>query len=258
MIILKTPEEIQIMERACRLVAETLQALIQEVRPGITTEALDRLAESRIRAGGGTPAFKGYRNFPKTLCISVNEEVVHGIPSARVLKEGDIVGMDLGAIVDGFYGDSAVTVGVGTIDPKVAELLRVTQESLYKGIEQAVVGNRLSDISHAVQRHAESAGFAVVTEFVGHGIGRKLHEEPQVPNYGRPGQGPRLQMGMVLAIEPMINMGGSAVKILEDRWTAVTKDGSLSAHFEHTIAIEEGGARILTAREPAFEQLVHH
>ncbi len=255
MIILKTAEEIKVMERAARLVAETLQALIREVRPGVSTDDLDHLAEQSIRDGGGIPAFKGYRSYPKTLCVSVNEEVVHGIPSKRTLKEGDIVGMDLGAIIEGFYGDSAVTIAVGEVDPKVAELLRVTQESLYKGIEKATVGNRLSDISHAVQRHAESAGFSVVTEFVGHGIGRQLHEEPQVPNYGRPGQGPRLQVGMVLAIEPMINMGSAAVKILDDRWTAVTKDGSLSAHFEHTIAIEAAGPRILTAREPAFERL---
>ncbi len=255
MIVLKTPEEIKVMERASRLVAETLQALIREVRPGVTTDDLDHLAEQSIRSGGGVPAFKGYRSYPKTLCVSVNEEVVHGIPSKRTLKEGDIVGMDLGAIIEGFYGDSAVTIAVGEVDPKVAELLRVTQESLYKGIEKAVVGNRLSDISHAVQRHAESAGFSVVTEFVGHGIGRQLHEEPQVPNYGRPGQGPRLQVGMVLAIEPMINMGSAAVKILDDRWTAVTRDGSLSAHFEHTIAIEASGPHILTAREPAFERL---
>jgi methionyl aminopeptidase len=248
MIILKTPEEIEIMARASKVVAETIQALKREVRPGITTEDLDRLAEDFIRSRGGIPAFKGYRNYPKTLCASVNEQVVHGIPSKqRVLKDGDIIGLDLGAIVDGFYGDSAVTVPVGKVPPKVAELLRVTEEALYKGIEQAVVGNRLSDISHAVQRHAEAAGFSVVTDFVGHGIGRQLHEEPQVPNYGRPGQGPRLQVGMVLAIEPMVNMGHSAVRILDDQWTAVTKDGSLSAHFEHTIAIQpEGPARILT------------
>ncbi len=249
MIILKTPEEIQIMERASRLVAETLQALIQEVRPGKTTDDLDRIAEELIRSRGGTPAFKGYRNYPKTLCASVNDQVVHGIPSKRVLKEGDILGMDLGAIVDGFYGDSAVTVAVGNVPPEVAQLLRVTKESLDKGIEQAVVGNRLSDIGHAVQSHAEAHGYSVVTEFVGHGIGRQLHEEPQVPNYGKPGQGPRLQAGMVLAIEPMVNMGASEVRVLGDQWTAVTKDGSLSAHFEHTIVIENGGPpRILTKR----------
>lgn len=237
------------MEKASRVVAETLQMLIKEVKPGVTTEDLDRLAEQSIRSRGGTPAFKGYRNFPKTLCASVNEQVVHGIPSRRVLKDGDIIGLDLGAIVEGFYGDSAVTVPVGTIPPRVADLLRVTEEALEKGIEQAVVGNRLSDISHAIQRHAEAVEFSVVTEFVGHGIGRQLHEEPQVPNYGKPGQGPRLQVGMVLAIEPMINLGKSAIRVLEDQWTAVTKDGSLSAHFEHTISIQESGPpRILTLR----------
>jgi len=247
MIILKTQDEIEVMAKASKLVAETLQALKREVRPGVATEELDRLAEEFIRARGGVPAFKGYRNYPKTLCASVNDEVVHGIPSKRVLKEGDIVGLDLGAIVDGFYGDSAVTVPVGAIHSRTAELLRVTEETLYKGIEQAIVGNRLSDISHAIQRHAEAAGFSVVTDFVGHGIGRQLHEEPQIPNYGKPGQGPRLQVGMVLAIEPMINVGGSAVRVLEDQWTAVTRDGSLSAHFEHTITIQASGPpRILT------------
>jgi methionyl aminopeptidase len=247
MIILKTADEIEVMAKAAKLVAETLEALKREVRPGVTTEDLDRLAEDFIRSRGGVPAFKGYRSYPKTLCASVNDQVVHGIPSKRVLKEGDIIGLDLGAIVEGFYGDSAVTVPVGRIDPKSEELLRVTEEALYKGIEQAVVGNRLSDISHAVQRHVEAAGFSVVTEFVGHGIGRRLHEEPQVPNYGQPGQGPRLQVGMVLAIEPMVNVGGSEVRVLDDQWTAVTRDGSRSAHFEHTIAIQASGPpRILT------------
>ncbi len=247
MIILKTPEEIEVMAQASKLVAETLEALKKEVRPGVTTEQLDRFAEEFIVARGGRPAFKGYRNYPKTLCASVNEQVVHGIPSKRPLKEGDIVGLDLGAIVGGFYGDAAMTLAVGTVSPEAARLIKVTEEALYLGIEQAVVGNRLSDISHAIQRHVEAAGYSVVTDFVGHGIGRQLHEEPQVPNYGKPGQGPRLQYGMVLAIEPMVNMGGSAVQILEDQWTAVTKDGSLSAHFEHTIAVQPSGpARILT------------
>lgn len=247
MIILKTPEEVALMAKASRVVAEALEVLKQAVKPGVTTEELDRLAEAEIRARGAQPAFKGYRNYPKTLCASVNEQVVHGIPSKRVLKEGDIIGLDLGAIVEGFYGDSAVTVGVGRVDDKTARLVRVTEEALALAIEQAVVGNRLSDISHAVQRHVEAAGYSVVTEFVGHGIGRQLHEEPQVPNYGRPGQGPRLQQGMVLAIEPMVNMGGAAVRVLDDRWTAVTTDGSLSAHFEHTIAVQpEGPARILS------------
>ncbi len=248
MIILKTPDEIAVMAKASRVVAEALLVLKDAVKPGVTTDELDKLAESEIRARGAMPAFKGYRNYPKTLCASVNEQVVHGIPSRRVLKEGDIVGLDLGAIVGGFYGDSAVTVGVGRIDEKTAMLVRVTEESLSLAIEQAQVGNRLSDISHAVQRHVEAAGYSVVTEFVGHGIGRQLHEEPQVPNYGKPGQGPRLQSGMVLAIEPMVNMGGSAVRVLDDRWTAVTVDGSLSAHFEHTIAIQPSGPAIVLSR----------
>jgi methionyl aminopeptidase len=248
MIILKTPDEIAVMAKASRVVAEALAVLKDAVKPGVTTDELDRLAESEIRARGAIPAFKGYRNYPKTLCASVNEQVVHGIPSKRVLKEGDIVGLDLGAIVGGFYGDSAITVGVGRIDEKTAALVRVTEESLSLAIEQAQVGNRLSDISHAVQRHVEAAGYSVVTEFVGHGIGRQLHEEPQVPNYGKPGQGPRLQAGMVLAIEPMVNMGGSAVRVLDDRWTAVTVDGSLSAHFEHTIAIQPSGPAVVLSR----------
>ncbi len=249
MIILKTPAEIDVMAEASRVVAEVLEIVRKAVRPGVSTDDLDRLAEEGIRARRGIPAFKGYRSYPKTLCASVNEQVVHGIPSKRQLKEGDIIGLDLGAIVGGFYGDSAVTVAVGRIPEATAKLIQVTEEALYLGIEQAVVGNRLTDISHAVQRRAESAGYSVVTEFVGHGIGRQLHEEPQVPNYGKPGQGPRLQVGMVLAIEPMVNMGGSAVRILDDRWTAVTADGSLSAHFEHTIAIQpRGPARVLSRR----------
>jgi methionyl aminopeptidase len=249
MIILKTPAEIEVMAEASRMVADVLEIVRKEVRPGVSTDELDRLAEEAIRARGGIPAFKGYRNYPKTLCASVNEQVVHGIPSKRTLKDGDIIGLDLGAIVRGFYGDSAVTVPVGRIPEATAKLIRVTEEALYLGIQQAVVGNRLTDISYAVQRHVESAGYSIVTEFVGHGIGRQLHEEPQVPNYGKPGQGPRLLAGMVLAVEPMVNMGGSAVRVLEDRWTAVTADGSLSAHFEHTIAIQpRGPARVLSQR----------
>ncbi len=250
MIILKTPAEIAVMAEASRVVAEALAIVRKAVCVGISTEELDRIAEEAIRGRGAIPAFKGYRNFPKTLCASVNEQVVHGIPSKRKLKEGDIIGLDLGAIVGGFYGDSAVTVAVGRIPEATAKLVQVTEEALYLGIKQAVVGNRLTDISNAVQQHIESAGFSVVTEFVGHGIGRQLHEEPQVPNYGKPGQGPRLQPGMVLAIEPMVNMGRSAVRVLEDRWTAVTVDGSLSAHFEHTIAIQPSGApRVLSQLE---------
>ncbi len=250
MIILKTPAEIAVMAEASRVVAEALAIVKKAVCPGISTEELDRIAEEAIRARGAVPAFKGYRNYPKTLCASVNEQVVHGIPSKRKLKEGDIIGLDLGAIVGGFYGDSAVTVAVGRIREETEKLVQVTEEALYLGIKQAMVGNRLTDISNAVQQHIESAGFSVVTEFVGHGIGRQLHEEPQVPNYGKPGQGPRLQPGMVLAIEPMVNMGRSAVRVLEDRWTAVTVDGSLSAHFEHTIAVQPSGApRILSQLE---------
>jgi methionyl aminopeptidase len=248
MIILKTPDEIALMAKASRVVAEALEVLKSAAKPGVTTDELDRLAEAEIRSRGALPAFKGYRNYPKTLCASVNEQVVHGIPSKRVLKDGDIVGLDLGAIVGGFYGDSAVTIAVGRIDEKAATLVRVTEESLSLAIQQARVGNRLSDISHAVQQHVEAAGYSVVTEFVGHGIGRQLHEEPQVPNYGKPGQGPRLQPGMVLAIEPMVNMGGSAVRVLDDRWTAVTVDGSLSAHFEHTIAIQPSGPALVLSR----------
>ena len=257
MIILKTPDEIAVMAKASRVVAEALTVLKNAVKPGMTTDELDRLAESEIRARGAIPAFKGYRNYPKTLCASVNEQVVHGIPSKRVLKEGDIIGLDLGAIVGGFYGDSAVTVAVGRIDEKTAALVRITEESLSLAIEQAQVGNRLSDISHAVQRHVEAAGYSVVTEFVGHGIGRQLHEEPQVPNYGKPGQGPRLQAGMVLAIEPMVNMGGSAVRVLDDRWTAVTVDGSLSAHFEHTIAIQPSGPAVVLSRLEMDGSMTH-
>lgn len=250
MIVLKTAEEIELMALASKIVAEAHQVLRREVKPGITTLALDRVAEEFIRDKGGVPAFKGYRNYPKTLCASVNNEVVHGIPSKRVLKDGDIIGLDLGAILHGFYGDGAVTIPVGVVTAHVANLMKVTEEAMKKGIDKAVVGNRLSDISHAIQTHAEAQGFSVVRDFVGHGIGRLLHEEPQVPNYGRPGQGPRLQVGMVLAIEPMVNMGAYHVRVLEDQWTAVTEDGSLSAHFEHTIAIQPfGPPRILTTLE---------
>ena len=248
MIILKTLEEIELIAQASKIVAECHKVLIQEVKPGMTTLDLDALTETCIRDFGATPAFKGYRNYPKTLCASVNEQVVHGIPSKRVLKDGDIIGLDVGAIVEGFYGDGAVTVSVGDVRPPIQQLIQVTKESLSKGLEQARVGKRLSDISSAIQAHVEQYGFSVVRDFVGHGIGRQLHEEPQVPNYGKPGQGPRLKAGMALAIEPMVNMGEAGVKVLNDGWTAVTSDGSLSAHFEHTIAIEPSGPpRVLTA-----------
>lgn len=247
MIILKSKEEVAKITKASRIVAESLEAVRAYLKPGMTTKELDRFVEKQIRERGGTPAFKGYRSYPATLCISVNEEVVHGIPSPdKVIKEGDIVGLDLGAIYDGFYGDSAVTVAVGEVKPEARRLIQVTEESLYAGIAQACEGSRLSDISHAVQSHVEQAGFSVVTDFVGHGIGRALHEEPQIPNFGPPGRGPRLKEGMVLAIEPMVNMGRPAVRVLADRWTAVTADGSLSAHFEHTIAVTKEGPVILS------------
>jgi methionyl aminopeptidase len=247
MIILKSPEEVGKIERAGRIVAEVLRELKAQVKPGVTTLDLDRIAEEGIRKRGGLPAFKGYRGFPATLCASVNNEIVHGIPSKRALQEGDIIGLDLGAIVDGYYGDAAITVAVGAIQPEVQRLVRVTEESLYRGIEQMKVGNRLSDVSHAVQSHVEAAGYSVVKDFVGHGIGQSLHEEPQLPNFGKPGQGPRLRAGMVLAIEPMVNMGKDGVRVLGDHWTAVTEDGSLSAHFEHTVAVTEAGPVILTS-----------
>jgi methionyl aminopeptidase len=248
MIILKSNEEVGKIESAGRIVAEVLIELKEHVKPGMTTLDLDQMAEDGIRKRGGKPAFKGYRGFPGTLCASVNEEIVHGIPSSRkTLHEGDIVGLDLGAIVDGYYGDAAVTVAVGHIPPEVQRLVRVTEESLYRGIEKMRPGNRLSDISHAVQSHVEAAGYSVVKDFVGHGIGQSLHEEPQLPNFGKPGQGPRLRSGMVLAIEPMVNMGKDGVRVLEDHWTAVTIDGSLSAHFEHTVAITDQGPMILTS-----------
>jgi methionyl aminopeptidase len=247
---LKSPDELDKMSRASKIVAEVLQALRGQVKPGVSTEELDQFAEKFIVDCGGVPAFKGYRVrdrvYHHTLCTSINDAVVHGIPSKTTLKEGDIIGLDLGVIIEGYYGDAAITVPVGTIAPSAVRLLKITEEALYKGIAKAVVGQRISDISHAVQTHAEAAGFSVVTEFVGHGIGRRLHEEPQIPNYGEPGKGPRLKAGMALAIEPMVNLGRADTRCLEDGWTAVTQDGSLSAHFEHTIAVTDTGPRILT------------
>jgi methionyl aminopeptidase len=247
MIILKSLQEIEKIQQACRIVADALEAIKPLVRPGITTQDLDEFAERFIVSARAKPAFKGYRGYPKTLCTSVNNEVIHGIPSKTVeLKDGDIVSIDVGAIVDGFYGDAAVTVPVGTVSPQAARLIKVTEESLLRGIDQAVPGNRLYDISNAVQSHVESNGYSVVREFVGHGIGRSLHEDPQIPNFGPNGQGPRLKPGMVFAIEPMVNAGGSGTLVKDDGWTAVTVDGSLSAHFEHTIAVLSDGPRILT------------
>jgi methionyl aminopeptidase len=242
------------MRAANQLVAEVLAELAGMALPGVTTADLDQYAETRVRAAGAAPAFKGYRGYPATLCASANDEVVHGIPSKRKLAEGDILSLDMGVLLDGFYGDSAVTVGVGKISDDAAELLRVTEEALQKAIERVRVGGRLSDIGHAIQRWVEAHGFSVVREFVGHGIGSSLHEEPQVPNYGEPGRGPRLVEGMVLAIEPMVNAGRPAVRILPDGWTAVTRDGSLSAHFEHTVAVTAEGPMVLTALNGAAAQ----
>lgn len=245
-IVLKSPDEIETMRRAGAVVAEVLEVLKGKVRPGATTLDLEKIAEEETIKRKASPAFKGYRGYPFCLCTSVNNEVVHGMPSRKVLKEGDILSIDYGAFVEGFYGDAAVTVPVGKVSEDAARLVRVTEESLGKAIEAAREGNRLLDISSAVQSHVEPHGFSVVREFVGHGIGRELHEPPQVPNFGVPGRGVRLKAGMVLAIEPMINSGGWAVKILEDGWTAVTADGKLSAHFEHTVAITPQGPLVLT------------
>jgi methionyl aminopeptidase len=254
MIVCRSAAELGRMRAANALVADVLAELREMVRPGVTTAELDRFAEGRVRGAGAVPAFKGYHGFPATLCTSVNEEVIHGIPSARELVTGDIVSIDIGVLLDGFYGDAAITVALGPIDDRVAELLRVTEESLYRGIEQARVGARVSDIGHAVQRHVEAHGFSVVREFVGHGVGTALHEEPQVPNYGPAGRGPRLAEGMTLAIEPMVAMGRAAVKVLRDGWTAVTRDHSLAAHFEHTVAVTAGGPVIMTVPSSAAWQ----
>lgn len=255
MIFLKTKAEIETMRTANRIVAEILAELRQRVRPGVTTAELDRLAGEMIVQHEAETAFKGYtiRNgsvpFPAHVCISLNHEIVHGIPSPqRVIKDGDVVSLDFGVVYGGFYGDAAVSFGVGEIDDRVRRLLDTTAASLQAGIDQACVGNRLGDVSAAIQSHAERAGYSVVREFVGHGVGRKLHEDPPVPNYGAPNRGVRLREGMVLAIEPMVNMGGAGVEMLDDGWTAVTKDGSLSAHFEHSVAVTADGPVVLSRR----------
>jgi methionyl aminopeptidase len=256
-IVCKSPAELERMYAANQLVARVLAELRPLIAPGATTADIDREAERLVRDAGALPAFKGYRGFPATVCASVNDEVVHGIPSAaRRLREGDILSLDMGVKLEGFYGDCAITAGVGKIAPEVDRLLRVTRESLELGIAQVRIEGRVSDIGHAVQAHVEQHGFSVVREFVGHGIGAQLHEEPQVPNYGPAGRGPRLAEGMVIAIEPMVNMGKPAVKVLGDGWTAVTVDGALSAHFEHTVAVTPAGPWILTAldvRRPELE-----
>jgi methionyl aminopeptidase len=245
-IILKSPLEIERMRRAGRFVAEILQVLRENVRPGVTTKSLNELAECEAGKRQAKPAFKGYSGYPYSLCCSPNCGVVHGMPSENELQEGDILSLDFGLVVDGFYGDAAITVPVGNIASEAQLLLDVTEKSLEFAVAAAITGNRLHDISSAVQRYVEVNGFSVVRDFVGHGIGRSLHESPQIPNFGKPGTGPVLKPGMVLAIEPMINQGKHAVVILDDGWTAVTADGSLSAHFEHTVAITENGPEILT------------
>lgn len=250
MVIIKSPREIEKIRKACQIVAEILQVLKEEIRPDVTTWHLNELSEELATKRNAKPAFKGYHGYPYALCTSVNEEVVHGMPSrTRRLREGDIISIDYGVVVDGYYGDAAITVAVGEIGEDASKLCSVTNAALYKGIEQAKVSNRLSDISHAIQSFVEQHGFSVVREFVGHGIGQRLHESPQVPNYGLPGKGIKLKPGLVLAIEPMINQGRAEVEILSDRWTAVTVDRGLSAHFEHTIAITENGPDILSRLE---------
>ncbi len=246
MIELKNHAQIEQMKKAGKIVADTLELMRETVRPGVTTGELDRLAEEYIRKCGAIPTFKGYNGFPAAICASVNEEVVHGFPGLRTLQSGDIISIDCGATFDGYVGDSAITLAVGEISEDLQKLLRVTEEALMLGIPQAIKGNRLYDISHAIQSHVEAHGLSVVRDYVGHGIGRVMHEEPQIPNYGKPGRGPRLEIGMVLAIEPMVNLGTYEVRTLSDHWTVVTKDGKASAHFEHTVAITENGPEILT------------
>lgn len=246
MIVIKSKQQIELMREAGKIVAETHQILKEAVRPGISTLELDKIAEDNIRKYNAIPSFKGYGGFPGSICASVNDEVVHGIPGSRILKEGDIVSLDIGAYYKGYHSDSAKTHGVGVISEEDRKLIEVTKQSFYEGIKFAKEGYRLSDISHAIQEYVEKYGFSVVRDLVGHGIGTQLHEDPQIPNYGLPGKGPRLQSGMVLAIEPMINAGRYKVKILSDDWTVVTADGKKSAHYEHTIAITEDEPIILS------------
>jgi methionyl aminopeptidase len=247
MIVCKSKAELDRMREANLIVARVLRHMGELIRPGVTTAQLDAIAEQMILKVGGRPAFKGYQGYPSTLCTSVNDQIVHGIPTSVPLKEGDIVGIDVGVYYKGFYGDSAWTFPVGEISDDLESLLRVTREALFRGIDKARASNRVSDISSTVQQFVESYGFSVVREFVGHGIGKSLHEEPQVPNFGKPGRGPRLLPGMVLAIEPMVNSKGPGVRVLEDKWTAVTADGGYSAHFEHSVAITDDGPWILSA-----------
>ena len=247
MIILKSPRELEIMRYANKIVAETHAFLAEKIEVGITTAEIDRLGEEYIRRQGATPSFKGYHGYPASVCVSINDEVVHGIPSKkRVVNDGDLVSLDIGAYYEGFHGDAARSFVVGRVSTEAEKLIRVTEKSFNKGIEKAYIGNRLTDISHEIQKYAESHGFSVVREYVGHGIGRKMHEAPQIPNFGPPDRGPRLKAGMTLAIEPMINIGSFQVKSLRDGWTVVTIDGKLSSHYENTIAITDDGPEILS------------
>lgn len=246
MIIIKNNSEIEYMKRAGKVVSNTLARLEEVIKPGISTAEIDRFAEELIVKQGAVPSFKGYHGFPASICASVNEEVVHGIPGIRVLQEGDIISVDCGAILNGFHGDAARTFGVGKISLEAAELMRVTKESFFAGVKKAVVGNKLTDISYEIQSYVESFGLSVVRDYVGHGIGRNMHEDPEVPNFGKPGRGPKLIKGMVLAIEPMVNIGKFYVKTMPNGWTVVTEDGSLSAHYENTVAILDDGPEILT------------
>lgn len=246
MIIYKNEEEISAIGRSCRIVADILAELREMVKPGMQTRELDGHAESRARSLGAKPAFKGYRGFPASLCVSVNEEIVHGIPSDRILCEGDIVSLDFGVICEGYYGDAALTYPVGEVSRTAKKLIAAAEQSFYAGLKKLRMGRRISDVSSAIQRHVESQGFSIIRAFVGHGIGMSLHEEPQIPNFGIPGHGPKIKPGMVLAIEPMIAVGDWDIEVLEDQWTAVTRDKSLSAHFEHTVAVREDRVDILT------------
>jgi len=246
-IIYKTGEQIDLIRISSLLVGNTLATVAGIMRPGITTDEMDAVAEDYIRSNAGTPSFKNYKGYPKTLCISVNEEVVHGIPGKRVLKEGDVVSVDCGVFKNGYHGDSAYTFAIGPVSPETEKLLRVTKESLLSGIEKAVAGNRLGDVSHAIQSHAEASNFGVVRELVGHGIGRRLHEKPEVPNFGKRGGGMVLKAGLVIAIEPMINQGKKSVRQLDDGWTITTADRMPSAHFEHTVAVQQGKADVLSS-----------
>jgi methionyl aminopeptidase len=251
MITIKSPREIEIMRRSGKITAKTLTTLMAAAKAGMTTRELDRIADESIRSMGGVPTFIGYNGYPSAICASVNDEVVHGMPGDRVLEEGDLLSLDIGTTLEGYVSDSAVTMAIGTPSPEAERLMRVTQECLMLGIAQMQVGNNLGDIGHAVQQHAEANGYGVVRALVGHGIGRKMHEDPQVPNYGNPGAGPKLRAGLVLAVEPMITEGTWQVETLEDGWTVVTQDGKLAAHFEHTIAVTDDGPKILTLRDTA-------